>query len=109
MRKTISTMFKSMIINLLVIAMLFSGFQAIAQKAKAKKESARQEAKSDTLKSSTFGGLKWRSIGPSFTSGRIADFAVNPNNHNEWYVAVASGHVWKTINNGTTLDRKSVV
>jgi photosystem II stability/assembly factor-like uncharacterized protein len=36
------------------------------------------------------------------TSGRIADFAVNPANPSEWFVGVASGHVWKTTNNGTT-------
>ncbi len=54
------------------------------------------------MESSTFAGLKWRSIGPAFASGRIADFAVNPGNHSEYYVAVASGHVWKTNNNGTT-------
>ncbi|MCK4745701.1 MAG: hypothetical protein KAT15_01630, partial [Bacteroidales bacterium] len=49
-----------------------------------------------------FSGLKWRSIGPAMTSGRVADFAVNPKNHSEWYVAIASGNVWKTTNNGTT-------
>ncbi len=49
-------------------------------------------------------GLKFRSIGPAFTSGRIADFAVNPKNHSEWFVAVASGHIWKTVNNGTTFE-----
>ena len=52
--------------------------------------------------SSTFSGLKFRSIGPAFTSGRIADFAVNPNNHCEYYVGVASGNIWKTDNSGTT-------
>lgn len=35
-------------------------------------------------------------------SGRIADFAINPSNHFEYYVAVASGHIWKTTNNGIT-------
>jgi photosystem II stability/assembly factor-like uncharacterized protein len=49
-------------------------------------------------------GLKWRGIGPAFTSGRIADFAVNPDNPSEYFVAVASGHIWKTVNNGTTWD-----
>ncbi len=39
----------------------------------------------DKLTSKTFSGLKFRSIGPAFTSGRIADFAVNPNNHSEYY------------------------
>ncbi|MCK5338832.1 MAG: hypothetical protein KAJ50_08475, partial [Bacteroidales bacterium] len=42
--------------------------------------------------------------GPAFTSGRIADFAVNPCNPSEYYVAVASGHIWKTVNNGTTFS-----
>lgn len=49
-------------------------------------------------------GLKFRSIGPGFPSGRIADFAVNPNDYAEYYVAVASGNVWKTVNNGITFD-----
>ncbi|MCF8259873.1 MAG: glycosyl hydrolase [Melioribacteraceae bacterium] len=62
------------------------------------------EETKDPFSSSTFSGLKWRGIGPARTSGRIADFAVNPNNFNEFYVATASGHVWKTTNNGTTWD-----
>ena len=53
---------------------------------------------------SNYGGLHWRSIGPALTSGRIADFAVNPKNHSEYYVAVASGHVWKTVNSGNTFE-----
>ena len=57
----------------------------------------------DTLiNSSLLSGLKFRSIGPATTSGRIADFAVNPNNHSEYYVGIASGNIFKTINNGTT-------
>jgi len=51
---------------------------------------------------SNFSGLSFRSIGPAFTSGRIADFAVNPKNTSEYYVAAASGHIWKTTNSGTT-------
>ena len=46
--------------------------------------------------------FKFRDIGPATTSGRIADIAVNPNNHAEIYLALASGGVWKTSNNGTT-------
>jgi len=68
------------------------------------KDKKDESKKSDTLKSGTFGGLTWRGIGPAYTSGRIADFAVNPNNHSEYYVGVASGHVWKTINSGTTFE-----
>ena len=54
------------------------------------------------LNSSQLSGLKFRSIGPAFMSGRIADIAINPENENEWYVAVGSGGVWKTTNSGTT-------
>ena len=42
--------------------------------------------------------LKWRSVGPALTSGRISDIAVNKNKPFEYYVAVASGGVWKTSN-----------
>ena len=56
----------------------------------------------DPMSSETFSGLKLRSIGPALTSGRVADFAVDPNNRNRYFAAVASGGVWKTINSGTT-------
>ncbi|MDD8018027.1 MAG: glycosyl hydrolase [Bacteroidota bacterium] len=58
--------------------------------------------KSDTLKSSAFNGLKFRSIGPAVIGGRIVGFAVHPQNRSVYYVAVASGGVWKTTNAGTT-------
>ncbi len=35
-------------------------------------------------------------------AGRVADFAVDPNNRAHYYIAVASGGVWKTTNAGTT-------
>ena len=35
-------------------------------------------------------------------SGRISDIAIHPDNEAIWYVAVASGGVWKTMNAGTT-------
>lgn len=54
------------------------------------------------LNSSTYSGLSFRSLGPAVTSGRIGDLAVNPQNPAEYYVAVASGGVWKTVNAGTT-------
>ncbi len=60
------------------------------------------EEKPEPMSSGTFSGLKLRSIGPALTSGRIADFAVDPNNRSHYFVAVASGGVWKTVNSGTT-------
>lgn len=50
----------------------------------------------------TFSGLKFRSLGPAFTSGRIADIAIHPEDESVWYVAVGSGGVWKTENAATT-------
>jgi photosystem II stability/assembly factor-like uncharacterized protein len=47
-------------------------------------------------------GLKLRSIGPALTSGRVVGFAVNPADRSQFFVAAASGGVWKTTNAGTT-------
>jgi len=60
------------------------------------------EEKAKDLASQSFSAFAWRNIGPAFTSGRIADIAIHPNNRNVWYVGVASGGVWKTENAGTT-------
>lgn len=49
-------------------------------------------------------GLELRPIGPALTSGRVVDIAVSPANRSTWFVAVASGGVWKTANAGTTFE-----
>ena len=49
-----------------------------------------------------FAGFRLRAIGPALMSGRIVDIAVDPAHKATWYVAVASGGVWKTTNAGTT-------
>ncbi|WP_066627345.1 WD40/YVTN/BNR-like repeat-containing protein [Labilibacter marinus] len=85
---------------LLVFGILFNPNYIIGQK-KDKKNADKEEP---AINSSLVSGLKLRSIGPAFTSGRIADFAVNPNDHTEFYVGVASGNIWKTSNNGTTFE-----
>ncbi len=40
--------------------------------------------------------------GPTSTTGRISDVAIDPKNPNVWYVAAASGGLWKTENRGNT-------
>lgn len=47
-------------------------------------------------------GIPLRNIGPALTSGRVSDFAFHPEKSNEFYVSMASGGVWKTLNNGIT-------
>lgn len=54
------------------------------------------------ITSKTLSAFKFRSIGPALTSGRVADIAVEPGNRSTYYVAAASGGVWKTTNAGTT-------
>jgi photosystem II stability/assembly factor-like uncharacterized protein len=56
----------------------------------------------DPMSTPTFNGLRFRSLGPAFTSGRVIGFAVDPNNSARYFAASASGGVWKTINNGAT-------
>jgi photosystem II stability/assembly factor-like uncharacterized protein len=46
------------------------------------------------------GSLRFRSIGPALTSGRISDVAVDPTDKQTWYVATAAGGVWKSTNAG---------
>jgi photosystem II stability/assembly factor-like uncharacterized protein len=82
------------------ILLVWIGGFAFAQKKKRNSEAPREET--SLLNSSTLSGLKFRSIGPALTSGRIADFAVRADKPSEYYVAVASGGVWKTMNSGTT-------
>ena len=43
-----------------------------------------------------------KNIGPSVTSGRVVDLAVNEDNPTEYYVAYASGGLWYTNNNGNS-------
>jgi len=83
-------LFKSLLIILFTTTFLFT---VDAQKDK------KPESESDKL---SLSGLKFRCVGPAIASGRIADIAVNPSNPFEYYVAVASGGVWKTVNAGTT-------
>ena len=52
--------------------------------------------------SATLSGLTWRSIGPVNMAGRITDVEVDPRNPKVFYVAGATGGLWKTVNAGTT-------
>jgi hypothetical protein len=89
---------KSISLLLFVSLFLFTAQQGFAQK-------KRPEAPIvEPIDSRLFDSLEFRSIGPAFMSGRIADIAIDPTNENVWYVAVGSGGVWKTINAGTTFE-----
>ncbi len=82
----------------LILICLFVDYASAQRKTEPKKETT------DGFSSDQFSALKFRSIGPAVTSGRISDFAVNPTNNSEYYVATSSGGVWKTINKGVTFQ-----
>lgn len=86
-------MIKKMLLTLLAVSFLLSPIF-----------SQDKEEDKSPYKSSTFNGLKFRSIGPAVTSGRVIDVAVNPNDIHEFYIASAGGNVWKTTNSGTTWE-----
>jgi photosystem II stability/assembly factor-like uncharacterized protein len=77
------------------------GLTAAPLMAKKKAEAPVEEAEA-LLTRSVVSGLKFREIGPAIASGRVSDIAVDPRATSVWYVAVASGNLWKTVNAGTT-------
>jgi photosystem II stability/assembly factor-like uncharacterized protein len=80
---------------------------AVPDKPAAKKPAPKVEEKPEKKggwSSDTWSGLALRSIGPALTSGRIVDIAVDPTNPHRWFLAVASGGVWKTENAGTSFS-----
>jgi photosystem II stability/assembly factor-like uncharacterized protein len=51
-----------------------------------------------------FDRLEFREIGPATMSGRVDDLAVLESNPSVFYVASATGGLWKTVNQGTTFE-----
>ncbi len=60
-----------------------------------------QNAPSDPMAKAT-AALEFRTIGPTIMGGRVADLAVVEDDPRIFYVAVATGGVWKTENAGIT-------
>ncbi len=86
-------LFRSVFLIVAIISTLaFNGFS--------KEKSNKDDEKSKKTYESIVKGLKFRALGPALTSGRIIDIAVRADQPSEYYVAVASGGVWKTTNAG---------
>ncbi len=92
------TLAASMIAATLVAAVVIAG------PGRGGKAGAAPEKTPELLSAQTFAGLKLRALGPALMSGRIGDFAVDPQRPHRYFVAVASGGVWKTENGGTTFE-----
>jgi photosystem II stability/assembly factor-like uncharacterized protein len=61
-----------------------------------------QTSAAPALSTELLKGLQFRNIGPAIMAGRIDDFSVVESNPATYYVATASGGVFRTTNNGTT-------
>ena len=59
-------------------------------------------AHAQPLDSATMAGFRWRSIGPATMGGRVTDVEGIPSPSHTFYVATATGGIWKTTNAGTT-------
>jgi photosystem II stability/assembly factor-like uncharacterized protein len=53
---------------------------------------------------SPFAALPWRCVGPVVQGGRLVDIAVHPDDPYTFWVAYASGGLWKTTNNGLSFE-----
>jgi photosystem II stability/assembly factor-like uncharacterized protein len=61
-------------------------------------------ARAQSIESAHLDGLRHRSIGPANMSGRLVDIAVVESDTRKFYIAAATGGVWKTIDNGIRFE-----
>ena len=91
---------KQILTIIIAIFLIFTSTSSFAQKKS--KKSLKKETIS--LEKTSLQGLRFRSIGPAVTGGRVIDIEVNPVDHSEYYVASGHGNLWKTVNNGITFS-----
>ena len=60
--------------------------------------------KASPTPSSPFAQMKWRSMGPAASGGRVAAVAGSATDPNLYYLGAAGGGVWKSDNGGATWD-----
>ena len=59
------------------------------------------EKRKQLKENSTVGNIPFTSVGPTVFSGRVTDIDISPEDPTHFYVAYASGGLWKTESNGT--------
>ena len=94
----------------LILCLTLAPLSALAQGQAPKQEEPKKEEPKkeeprrppDPMSQASFMGMRLRLIGPAFTSGRVVGFAVDPSKPSRYFVAAASGGVWRTTNSGNT-------
>ena len=62
------------------------------------------EQRLELQEKSPFKNVEFRNVGPVVQSGRVTDIDANPDDPTHFYVAYASGGLWKTTNNGISFE-----
>jgi len=90
----------------IIIYLLFLTFTAFAQvKFTPYQERLKSgEQRTQLEEASIISELEFKNIGPTVMSGRVVDLDVNPQDPSHFYVAYASGGLWKTTSNGTAFS-----
>ncbi len=99
MEDTTLKSFRDTLLTLLIISLAVPVFAQTPTQGERRDDTPRTP---DPMSQATFRGLRLRSIGPAFTSGRVVALAVDEKNPSYYFVGAASGGVWKTTNSGTT-------
>ena len=76
------------------------GGQRGGQQGRGRGGAARDETAVYATREALAKALRWREVGPANFSGRIVDIAVHPEDSTVWYIASASGGLFKTENRG---------
>ncbi|PYT99379.1 MAG: hypothetical protein DMG34_20605 [Acidobacteria bacterium] len=94
--------------GMLSVAMGLPAGQKEKQKEKGKEKAAATVAKppsaNETAPMEKFKALEFRELGPAVMGGRVDDFAAVESTPSIVFVGVATGGIWKTVNNGITWE-----
>ncbi len=104
MMRTLRNSFVLLVCTLLAVSATPAQRPAPQEPADTAAKKASWERHQQLKRDSEFHGLEWRNIGPVVQGGRIVDIESVPGQPYSFYVAYASGGVWRTTNNGVTFD-----
>jgi photosystem II stability/assembly factor-like uncharacterized protein len=96
-------MFRRSIVALFLLIIFFTGVLFASSRPKPTPFAVRQKAfelRKQMQAESLFRNLRFRCVGPVVMSGRVVDIEPHPRNPYAFFVAYATGGVWKTSNNG---------
>jgi len=98
------TMQKILFLFLLIFSVNFAFAQNQPPYTAATERIASFEQRKALEQASIINGVALRNVGPTIMSGRVTDLDVSPTDPTHFYVAYASGGLWKTTNNGQSFE-----